>query len=549
MDFWRKFTFRWQLLVALIISFFVGFAIHTHLDEFILFADLAYRNPNFYLNKFPNGYQAYVKLFPLGLSANLPYTYVGNLQGYLFLPFYLLFPIELAKFAYSLVSLCIIAYLLITEFKLKGANLWVITLFLPFYMTILHDSGPVNIAIITFFLSKRLVERNFNKENIFDRIINVFLLALLWSLAFYDKHFFLYLFPAVFIFSFANINLEKLFTLKSIYILFSAILFLAFAAFYLKGNSQIKTYVDGQLVSQIVPTKLLLGGSPDVFPLAKFILHFPDSIQSWPLLDKMLQERLATFAAYLNSFDFSFYLIRNLNLKNFMFISIGGNFPITIPLFFAALFIVSIRFIVKVANRGIYMHEYKTLIYFFSFITLTFTLLVLGKVRSPHHFIFIWIPLFGMFFDNNFRSNWSYVFIPYIVISFSLCSYNLLFSGPEEHIIDDYSSIVPYTKRDDPNLHIVNFDGWSHSYTRMVDNPNHHIVTWTDLRDERQLNQLIYLSDSLKTPIIEVSSRLDWGHEEKPLSTKERMKFFESKGFIVKQINHSINLPIYLIKR
>ena len=115
--------------------------------------------------------------------------------------------------------------------------------------------------------------------------------------------------------------------------------------------------------------------------------------------------------------------------------------------------------------------------------------------------------------------------------------------------MDNYKSIVKDTKRDDSKMHIINFDSWSHSFTRMIDNPNNHLVTWIDLRDDRQLTRLITLSDSLHLPIIEVSNRLDWGHEDKPLSPEQRMNYFKSKGFKVSKINQSENIPIFLIKR
>jgi hypothetical protein len=549
MKFWNKSIFRWQLIAFLGISAFVGFSLHTHLDEFILFVDLAYRNPNYFLNQFPNGYQAFVKHFPLGLEANLPYAYLGNVQRFLFLPFYLLLPLELAKPLYSFSSLLVIYYLMIDSFKLKGYQIWMLILFLPIYVTVLHDSGPVNVGIISFFLSKRFVERIFSDIRKWERLMFGALLALLWSIAFFDKQFYLYLFPGVILFSLVNIRWANLLNYRVWGFILPVFVFLAFVVFYLKGETQIKEYEADHLVSRIVPTKSLLGGSPDVILLLKFIRHFPDTVHLWPSLDALFQERLMTFATYLNSFDFSFYLIRNLNVKEFKFITLGSNFSISTWLFFLALISLFCRYVLKVIKRGIKQTEFKTIFYFLSFLTLSFTFIILGKVRSPHHFIYLWIPLFGFVFDNGYRLDRSLLFLVYYSFNVLLGAYNLVFSGPEEHIVDDYQSIVSYTRRDDPSFQIINFDSWSHSFTRVLDNPNNHLVTWIDLRDERQLNQLIHLSDSLHRPIIEVSQRLDWGFKDKPLTVNERMNFFKQKGFKVKQINRSTNIPIFIIQR
>ena len=54
-----------SIFVYIAIALYVGFSLHTHTDEFILFSDLEYEQPNFYLNQFTNGYHAFIKIFKI----------------------------------------------------------------------------------------------------------------------------------------------------------------------------------------------------------------------------------------------------------------------------------------------------------------------------------------------------------------------------------------------------------------------------------------------------------------------------------------------------
>ena len=221
----EKVNLIFQLLIFLFISFYIGFFINTHLDEFILFVDLAYRNPSFYLNQFPNGYHAYVKLLPFDIKLNLPYAYLGNVQGFLFYPFYCLFSIELAKFAYSFASLVSICWLIKSTFNVQGAKLWFLVFLVPLYITILHDSGPVNISIICYFISKSLIFRLYHSQSMRLIALYCILISLVWFIAFYDKMFFLYLFPSVLIFSISGLTKEKIFSFRSVSLLIPIFIF------------------------------------------------------------------------------------------------------------------------------------------------------------------------------------------------------------------------------------------------------------------------------------------------------------------------------------
>lgn len=545
---------KYHFFVFLFLSVVIFFYLNTHLDEFIIFRDLEYLNPNFYLNKFQSGFNESVKIFPFDIKVPLPYVYTGNLQGILFYPFYLLFPIEIAKFIYSIISLMIIFYLLNKCFVLDNYKKWLLVFFIPLYVTVLHDSGPVNIGIISFLISKILIEKIFQFKSISNYLFLSFLLITCWSLGFYDKQFYLFIFPSVFIFSFANVDLKLLFT-KRIFLLVLPITgFIGFVLFYMFGYTQIIDYNQIDYHPILLQTRKAIGGTNELSSLVKFFLQFPGSISNWPSLNDFFLDRLYVFATWINSFDFSFYLVRNLNSDKFYWLPINISFFIGSYLFLFFLLFFAGKGIFKILNRGVKANEIKPLIYFLSFFVLTTTFLVLGKVRAPHHFIFIWLPLLGMIFDNDLKISKSFMFLTFYSISFLVCAFNFIKSDPPLEIHDSYQSIVKFTQRDNPKMLIVNFDAWSHSITRKLDNPNNHIVTWMDPRNTIQIDRLIRLSDSLKVPIIEVSNKVDWGYDldgkpYPPISPGEKMKIFINKGFKVKKINTSEYIPIFYIYR
>ena len=144
----------WPVTIFIVISLLIGFKLHTHTDEFILFNDLAFKHPNFILNNFTLGFDGYTKIFFKSFEVQLPFLYTGNVQSFFFSPFYWVFPIEIAKFVYSFCSLTIIFLLIRKAFNLSISKLYILVLFIPIYVTVLHDSGPVNFSIIVFLITK-----------------------------------------------------------------------------------------------------------------------------------------------------------------------------------------------------------------------------------------------------------------------------------------------------------------------------------------------------------------------------------------------------------
>lgn len=168
--------------------------------------------------------------------------------------------------------------------------------------------------------------------------------------------------------------------------------------------------------------------------------------------------------------------------------------------------------------------------YFMSFTILTLAFIVLEKVKSLYHFIFIWILLLRFILDNEFQLQRRKTFILFYVVSLGLCCFNLIMGKAHPLIQNDYKTVATFTQREKRLMHIINFDGWNHGITRKLDNPNHHNVTLIDPRNTPQFKRLITLAKKLHLPIIEVSNQVDWGYPI-PMTPEKKWIYSVPKDF------------------
>lgn len=437
-----------------------------HQDEFLHFSTLAYKQSNFVLNEFKEGYAAYEKFFPGGFSVYFPFLYTGNLQGLLLSPFNYLLPIIEAKMVYSIFSLAIFYLLIQRIFTLDRVGRWFLFLLLPFYVSVLRDAGPVNVALVVFLLSMYLTEQLTMKKAGWPYAL---VLAFLWSLAFYDKLFFVYLMPSLIVFSISRIAFVDLFKRENL-VKFGASLavFGFFVLAYLVSDIRVRQFQ-------------VLDVTNFQVPFIKAIAS-PDSISWW-------EDRRIVAQTILAQFDFSFYVLRHLNYFDFIQANVLGGLNL-FGIVFLGLTVLEFR---HASNKSKW--------YLVSFLVMVFTFLVLGKIRFGHHTVFLFLPLLGYWFDGRRPTYWKGLMV-WLGVNLVVFSFNVFQANPHDSLQTDYRDLVKKTKMTQPV--IVNFDSWNYYYLRNLD-ADQALVTWVDLRDSVQTNRLFTLAKRMHRPIINVS--------------------------------------------
>jgi hypothetical protein len=437
-----------------------------HQDEFLHFHSLAYQLPNFQLNAFKEGFGAYEKFFPLGLSVYFPFLYTSNLQGILLWPFYVSMPIIEAKMAYSLLSLALLYVLILRTFSLSSAGKWFLFLLLPFYLAVLRDAGPVNVALVVFVLSFHLTHKLAHPK---FGWLAALCLSFLWSLAFYDKLFFVYLMPSVLVFSLNRLSFEAI--LKRDFLIKMGLALAGFSMFvlvYLLADIRVRQFQSVELGNFQLPFIKVLASSGDY--------------TFW-------DERRIVLNTIVNQFDFSFYVLRHLNYYDFIQANIWNGLS-----WFGIVFVGLLVLEFKHADA-------KARWYLAAFVVMALTFLVLGKIRFGHHTVFLFIPLLGFWFDGR-RPVYLKSLMVWLALNMLVFGINLVHSQAHESLRTDYRELVKKTKVAKPA--IVNFDSWNYYYLRNLD-ADHSLVTWVDLQDSVQTNRLFALSKRLNLPIINVS--------------------------------------------
>ena len=484
---------------------------------------------------------------------SLPFLYTGNVQSLLFSPFYWIFPIEIAKFAYSFSSLTIIFLLIRKAFNLSISKLYILILFIPIYVTVLHDCGPVNISIIVFLLTKMGFEYYYEVQKKSLIIFYSIGFFILWAIGFYDKLFFIYLFPGLLFFALSSIPKKHILTTKSLWLLLSCLAFFSFVYYYLTSDFRITLFHTASSQKYTAPLNQILGGGNDLKPLIRFIKFFPGSIVEMGQLKELVTDRLFVIHTLMNSFDFSYYFVRNLESPLFkspkLFANISIDYLLFLFFFIPSLFLIGKNLLKNILVKQADSKNYsKSFFYFLSILSLICTFLLIGKIRSPHHTLFIWIPLLGFILDNPFQFERKKTFLIYFAFTIGLSTFNFFNTPPQKFIVDEYQKIVSYSQRDKPNMQIVNFDTFNHFLTRRIDNPHGHIITYVDPRDSIQFTRLIRLSDSLKTPIIEISGKNDWGYQNE-ININKKMNLIRQYHRNIVMLNTSTEIPIFLIKK
>jgi len=541
-----------QFGVVLIISLICYFGINFHQDEFLHFHNLAYLNPNFYLVNFTEGFQAYSKNI-LNYQFNMPFPYTGTIQGILFYPFFKLFPLIIGKGIYSFLSLILFFYLLRKELNLGEKGTWIMCLFIPFYFTILHDAGPVNLALIIYLLTRILVHKIYTSKSFLRLLFLSSILLLIWAIACFDKLFFLYLIPSLIPFCLVKINLKDLNWKSSISVFITLLFLLTLFNQYLNSNLSVKYFSNA---TPNFETKLLRNHLLDEekLGLESFVKGIFDPYKNKKILMEIFDDRLEGTNAFIKQFDFSFYLNRNLLGSTFFRHFYFKDYPIFLLLFlFAFISQFIIRNFSKLGPAFIRWKNnpnsndfYKASLYGLTIAMMLATFLILGRVKWGHHFIFVWIPIFGLLFDNTYKFYTSIYLKIYFVFALLMVGINYKISDWFYWISVDYSTIQKHTGSSEKKKAIVNFDSWSFYYIRSIDDQNDDIVTWVSPLDTIQMTRLLDLSDSLKIPIINVMN-IDYVDTRNKQSFNKKLNSYYKLGRPIKMIYPSQKMPIFEI--
>jgi hypothetical protein len=541
-----------QFGVVLIISLICYFGINFHQDEFLHFHNLAYLNPNFYLVNFTEGFQAYSKSM-LNYQFNMPFPYTGTIQGILFYPFFKLFPLIIGKGLYSFLSLILFFYLLRKELNLGEKGTWVMCLFIPFYFTILHDAGPVNLALIIYLLTRRLIHHIYTSKSFLRLLFLSSTLLLIWAIACFDKLFFLYLIPSLIPFCLVKINLKDLNWKSSISVFITLLLLLTLFNQYLNSNLSVKYFSNAtpSFETKLLKNHLLDEEKLGLESLIKGVLH---PYKNKKILFEILNDRLEGVNAFIKQFDFSFYLNRNLLGSTYFRHFYFKDYPIFLLVFlfaFVSQFIIR-NFsklgpaFVRWKNNPNSNDFYKASLYGLTIAMMLATFLILGRVKWGHHFIFVWIPIFGLLFDNSYKFYTSIYLKIYFVFALLMVGINYKISDWFYWISVDYSTIQKHTGSSEKKKAIINFDSWSFYYIRSIDDQNDDIVTWVSPLDTIQMTRLLGLSDSLKIPIINVMN-IDYVDTRNKQSFNKKLNSYYKLGRPIKMIYPSQKMPIFEI--
>jgi len=541
-----------QFGVVLIISLICYFGINFHQDEFLHFHNLAYLNPNFHLVNFTEGFQAYSKTL-FSYQFNLPFPYTGTIQGILFYPFFKLFPLIIGKGIYSFLSLILFFYLLKKELNLGEKGTWIMCLFIPFYFTILHDAGPVNLALIIYLLTRILVHQIYITKSFLRLFWLSSILLLIWAIACFDKLFFLYLIPSLIPFCLVKINLKDLNWKSNISIFVTLLVLFTLFNQYLSSNLSVRYFSNVTPTFETKPLKkhLLDEEKLGVESLIKGAL---DPYKNKKVLYEILNDRLEGFNAFIKQFDFSFYFNRNLLGSTYYQHFYLKDYPIFLLLFlfaFVSQFIIrnfrkAGSAFIRWKNKPNSSDFYKASLYGLTIAMMLATFLILGRVKWGHHFVFVWIPIFGFLFDNSYKFYTSIYLKIYFVFALLMVGINYKISDWFYWISVDYSTIQKHTSSSKKKQAIVNFDSWSFYYIRSIDDQNDDIVTWVSPLDTIQMTRLLDLSDSLKIPIINVMN-IDYVDTRNKQSFNKKLNSYYKLGRPIKMIYPSQKMPIFEI--
>lgn len=452
-----------------------------NMDEALYYHDLACRShAASHLNTFREACDHRHDLWLFSwLSLPLSYPYIGVTTAFLYAPFFYLFHHAAAQYVFNLLFLFLFAWQVTALSRAPRRFLPLVMAFFPFAVSFLHDTGPIKIPFLVFTTLGLLASTLYRQGKPAQAGLGL-LAAYLICVAMYDKIYFVFLLPSLFLFVAAFLSGKDdewrtwATTLKNTWL--AVLLAVALACAGL-GLLLLATGANGQ-------TYLArLQGLDDAqsHQLGPLLLFLFDYLTFWP----------AYAYRFLAPDGFA-------DLKNVLFSCAS--------LAFIALGLAS-------GHRAFRGYRKPRFVFLAaSFAAMVGTFLVFRNVWASHHFVFLWIPLTVLFLD--FLADlkgprfWTMIAF-YLALNLACCLALTPLAGPHDAGPDRQAVFDYFTDEQQAPHTLVVYASWGGYFLHTLYAPEQQLVTYAQPLDEREARRLFKLAHQTNRTLYIVCLRND----------------------------------------
>ena len=435
------------------ILYFLIFVVPANMDEFLAYHMLACDDSlvlaEHSLRESCLRYPA--KLF--GINFFKSYSYVGVSSANIYKIFYKIIPMQLSHYIYGLVVLVIFSFSLARVLNLKLSTALIPALYFPLLFPLLHDIGPIRIAVLAYPATIYLVSKLFNLgSSTFVKacsIVGIFFVVLV---AVEDKPFFVYLIPQIFLMAFGYDLIAKYRCSPQ--------------------SGQVNFFYSLLRTRKIILSTLFLSIA---VLLALFIVLFCIRIplgadQSTSYLRSLAGQVHPIGSSWLE-FKYIFeYLITPIIFASRVFDISRWEEAISAFLFAPIL-------LTFLSTRGKLL-PYKYL-FIFSILILSTTFIFTRNTAYPHHFVFLHIPIIFLLMQYAGESATKYLKIVTLLTLSSIFSIaQLVYGNVGDYAKFNKSEVFKYLQyEDEVKNSVINFSSWGGYYIQFLYGPRSQLIT------------------------------------------------------------------------
>jgi hypothetical protein len=388
------------------------------------------------------------------------YSIVGISSSIIYWPFYYIYPDPYSHYFLGILTLLGFALASCKALKIKYFIALIPCLYFPLVFQVLHDTGPIRLAIISYPFIILLIFLFFNSKSSLYKILSCFGIFLIISIAIEDKAFFIFILPQIIflgigyylIFEINKTGLEIIFNLRLYKLISILLMTICLALFF-------------------VLFCIRIPGQDD---LSISYFKFLSSIYREPL---GFRKELKEIIQYLLS-----PIWMSSRIYNFSWLSKG----ISCIFFLPALFL-----FLNVKGR---LASFKYICFGSIFVT-CIIFLISSITWSGHHFIFLHIPIIFLLMQYASKSYNNYLkTILCLSLSSLVAILQLNYADIGIHSRFDKSGLTYLLK--DENLaknSIINFSSWGGYYIQALYGNKSQLVTWTyplNFQNAKEINEL-----------------------------------------------------------